>query len=117
MFKNLIAKLSGCIAFFFKVQIFLFMFSSIAYGQMIFFDQKTGFHNDVVTGPDFVLYYEMVPKSGSFSLIITDGEFHKQLSNEYIIGKDFYKANHEVVGEKVYLLFSNPNNSKIISVD
>jgi hypothetical protein len=116
MFENINHIMSIRIAPLFRIQFFLLLFSSSALGEISSNFSLKGFYNDVVTGNDFILYYEMYPANGNLKLTINDEEFNEQLSGEYFIGKDFIRSNREVVDEKVFLLFTNRNNSKVLSV-
>jgi hypothetical protein len=109
-------KSADKVSCFFTVLIFFLFISSHVIGQISNVREQNRFYNDVVTGQDFVLYYELESHNGSFTLIIRDDDLNIQLSKEYLIGKEFFHVQYEVVDEMVYFLLSNQSNSKLLGV-
>jgi hypothetical protein len=73
-------------------------------------------NNGIVTSEEFVLSYQMDPVFGILTLTIWDGQFNSQLFKEYRIGRDFGDIKQQVSGGRVYLLLSNQNSYKILTV-
>ncbi|MCR9017236.1 hypothetical protein [Aquiflexum gelatinilyticum] len=105
---------------FFRIQVFLILLSSSAFGQDYIFPEiipmSPGLKIDVIPGEDFVLSYVMDANQGILTLTIKDGEFNQKHLEQYSIGRGLNKVNHEVNGEKVYLLLSNEGPSKTLAV-
>jgi hypothetical protein len=108
------------IASFFRIQFFLILLSSVAFGQDYIFPEirpmSPGFKIDVVTGQDFVLSYVMDANQGILTLSIKDVEFNQKHFEQYSIGRGLNRVNHEVYGEIVYLLLSNGSPFKTLAV-
>lgn len=108
--------MSGSIARILRIQFFLLLCSSYAFGQNLFFGGSPDPNIGVVTSNDFVLFYVVDEMQDFLSLSIKDKDFNQQLAKDFYIGKDYIGVNHVVVEKKVYLLLSNRRSYKILCV-
>ncbi|MCL6260387.1 hypothetical protein M3O96_14895 [Aquiflexum sp. TKW24L] len=111
--------MSEKITTFFRIQFFLLLFSSMAFGQDYIIPPNSspwpGINIGVVPSQDFVLSYALDANLGLLTLSIKDGEFNNRHFEQYSIGRGFNNVHHEVEGDIVYLLITNSSNFKFLT--